>query len=102
MQVLHETFSDDPQIGVLAAHVGAGDPRMEGRETPQAYAEANEYTYPMVADGRAIAQAFDVNAIPYFAVVGPDGSIVAEHRGRLTDEARETLAGAARAARPAG
>ncbi|GAB4548942.1 MAG: hypothetical protein Tsb0013_09870 [Phycisphaerales bacterium] len=100
MQVLHDTFADDPTIRVLGAHVGAGDQRMSGRETVPEYAEAGGYTYPMVADGRDIASAFEVTAIPYFIVVGPDGTIVAEHRGMLRDEARDRLADAARAARP--
>ena len=102
MQVLHETFADDASVQVLAAHMGAGDARMSGSETPAEYAAANRYTYPMVADGRDIATAFGVSGIPNFIVVGPGGSIVAEHRGRLTDAARERLADAARAARPAG
>jgi hypothetical protein len=102
VQVLHETFADDSRVRVLAAHVGAGDARMRGSETPAEYAKANEYTYPMVADGRDIAAAFGVTGIPYFIVVGPDGSIVAEHLGRLTDDARDQLAEAAREALPAG
>ena len=101
MQVLHETFADDPKIQVLAAHTGAGDDRMNGTESPAEYAEANGYTYAVVADGREIASAFEVNGIPYFIVVGPDGSIEAEHRGMLRDDARDQLAEAARAARPA-
>lgn len=100
MQVLHDTFSNDPNIRVLAAHVGAGDQRMNGRETVVEYAEAGGYTYPMVADGRDIASAFGVSGIPYFIVVGPDGTIVEEHRGMLRDDARDRLANAARAARP--
>jgi hypothetical protein len=100
VQVLHDTFADDPRITVLGAHFGAGDPRMTGRETPAQYAEAGGYTYPIVADGRGIASAFDVTAIPFFIVVGPDGTIVADHRGMLRDEARDRLAEAARAARP--
>lgn len=99
MQVLHDTFADDPKIQVLGAHVGAGDERMSGRETPAQYAETNKYTYPIVADGREIASAFGATAIPYFIVVGPDGTIVAEHRGMLRDDARDRLAEAARAAR---
>lgn len=87
-------------IRVLGAHVGAGDERMSGRETPSEYAQTNGYTYPIVADGRTIASAFEVTAIPYFIVVAPDGTIVAEHRGMLRDDARDRLADAARAARP--
>lgn len=102
MQVLHDTFADDPLINVLGAHFGAGDARMAGRESVEEYAEAGDFTYPMVADGRGIAAAFDVRAIPCFIVVGPDGTIVAEHRGMLRDEARDRLADAARAARPTG
>ncbi len=82
--------------------MGIGDERMRGRETPAEYAEENGYTYLMVADGREIAAALGVQGIPRFVVIGPDGSIVAEHRGRLTDEARDRLADAAREARPTG
>ena len=98
MQVLHDTFIDDPNIRILAAHVGAGDQRMNGRETVSEYAEAGGYTYPMVADGRVIASAFEVTGIPYFIVVAPDGTIVEEHRGMLREAARDRLAEAARAA----
>ena len=87
-------------IRVLGAHVGAGDQRMNGRETVSEYAQAGGYTYPMVSDGRSIATAFEVTGIPYFVVVAPDGTIVAEHRGMLRDEPRDRLAEAARAARP--
>ena len=100
MQVLHDTFADDPKIRVLGAHVGAGDDRMKGRQTPAEYAEAGGYTYPIVADGRDIATAFEVTGIPYFIVVAPDGEIVAEHLGMLRDDARDRLADAARKARP--
>ena len=100
MQVLHDTVAEAPKIRVLAAHTGAGDRRMEGRETPAQYAANNGYTYPMVADGREIAAAFGVSGIPYFIVVAPDGTIVAEHLGMLRDDARDRLAEAARAARP--
>ena len=100
MQVLHDTFADDPLIQVLAAHTGTGDERMNGRETPAEYAEVHGYTYPIVADGRPIASAFDVKGIPYFIVVAPDGTIVEEHLGMLRDDVRDRLASAARAARP--
>jgi len=100
VQVLHDTFADDPKIQILGAHTGAGDDRMSGSETVAEYIEANGYTYPIVADGRGIAEAFEVRGIPYFIVVAPDGTIVAEHRGMLRDEARERLAEAAKAARP--
>lgn len=100
MQVLHDTFADDPLIRVLGAHTGAGDRRLSGSETVEEYIEANGYTYPIVADGRDIAAAFEVTAIPYFIVVAPDGTIVEEHRGMLRDDARDRLAEAARAARP--
>jgi hypothetical protein len=99
VQVLHDTFADDPKINVLAAHVGAGDPRLSRAESVPEYAEANGYTYPIVEDGRAIGTAFEVTSIPYFIVVAPDGTIVAEHRGMLRDDARDRLAEAAREAR---
>lgn len=72
---------------------------MAGRETVAEYAEAGGYTYPMVADGRGIASAFGVTGMPRFLVVGPDGTVAYEHRGQLTDEAREKVAEAAEAAR---
>lgn len=99
MQVLHDTFSDDDQVQVLAAHMGTGDPRMSGAESIAEYVDAHGYNYPMVADGRSIGEAFDIPGIPYFLVVGPDGSVVADHRGQLTDEARDRLAEEARMAR---
>lgn len=102
MQVLHDTFADDPMIQVLGAHTGAGDARLSRAESVEAYVDANGYTYPVVEDGRAIATAFEVTSIPYFIVVAPDGTIVAEHRGMLRDDARDRLAEAARAARPSG
>ncbi|MEO1129892.1 MAG: hypothetical protein AAFX05_09340 [Planctomycetota bacterium] len=98
MQVLHETFADDPTINVLAAHVGAGDARLSRSESVSEYATTNGYTYPIVEDGRGIGSAFEVTSIPYFIVVAPDGTIVAEHRGMLRDDARDRLADAAREA----
>ena len=71
---------------------------MEGRGTVEDYARAGGYTYPMVADGREIAAAFGVKGMPRFLVVGPDGAVVHEHRGQLTDAARDRVAAAAEAA----
>ena len=99
MQVLHETFSGADDIRVLAAHMGTGDPRMEGAESIAEYAETHGYTYPVAGDGRPIGEHFDIPGIPYFIVVGPDGESVADHRGQLTDEARDRLADAASRAR---
>jgi hypothetical protein len=102
VQVLHDTFADDDKVRVLAAHMGAGDPRMEGAETLDGYADTHGFTYPVIEDGRSIGEAFDIPGIPYFLVVGPDGAVVTDHRGQLTDEARARLAKAARGARPRG
>ena len=99
MQVLHETFENDPRVQILSAHVGTGDLRMSRAESVTEYAEAKGLTYPMVEDGRGMAEAFEITDIPYFVVLAPDGTIVAEHLGRLTDEVRDELAAAARAAR---
>ena len=99
MQVLHEEFADDPNVQVIGAHVGAGDDRMNSVESLEEYAETNGYTYTMVPDGRGIADTFEMAGIPYFVVIGPDGEIVADHLGRLTDEARDELAAAVRSVR---
>ncbi len=56
----------------------------------------------MVVDGRGIAAAFGVKGMPRFLVVGPDGVVVHEHRGQLTDQARDEFAAAAEVARPGG
>lgn len=91
MQVLHDTFVDDPSITTLSVH-------WSDREDPSEYLAAGGFTFPVVRDGTPISAAYGVPAMPTFLVVGPDGSILDRHLGRLTDEVRDRLASTARAA----
>ena len=84
MQVLHDTFADDPTVSVLAVHISdKGD--------PEAYLKEKGYTFPTIKDGSAVFEAYNVSGIPMFMVVGPDGKILQMHTGRLTDEVRDEM-----------
>lgn len=91
MQVLHDTFVDDPNVDVLAVHIS-------DRQNPAEYLASNGYTFPTIADGSDIVSAFGVSGIPTFLVIGPDGSIRERHVGQLTDEVRDRLIAEARSA----
>jgi hypothetical protein len=96
VQVLHDTFEDDPDIEVLAVHA-------DDRSDAVGYFEKHGYTYPMIPKGSNVARAFGVQALPTFLVVGPDGTIVHQHMGRLTDSARRKIERVAEDARaPSG
>ncbi len=91
MQVLHDEFKDVPGVDVVALH-------MEGRGgDPEAYHAEHGYSYTMFAEGgAAFAEAHGIRGLPTFVVFGPDGNEITRHVGMLNDDARETLAKAAR------
>ncbi|HZW10127.1 MAG TPA: TlpA disulfide reductase family protein [Phycisphaerales bacterium] len=93
VQALHEQFAGDS--GVLVVGVHADD----AVDDPAAYMAEHQYTYPLVAKGQEVADAFGVNALPTFVVLDPQGREVFRHVGLLNDSARDTIADRVRALR---
>jgi len=68
MQRLHERYADDP-VSVIGANVfESGD--------PVAFMEQNGYTYDLITGADAMAEAFEVQAIPAFVLIGPEGDVL--------------------------
>lgn len=93
MQVLHDRFANDPQVSVLAIH-------FEDRGKVCGHIEDGGYTFPVVLNGGDIWKRYDIFRFPTFLVIGPDGRVIYNHPGRLSDEARDEIEQVAMEARP--
>lgn len=86
VQALHDRFAADPAVLVVGVHTD------DSVEDPGAYLAQNGYTYPLVAKGREVANAFGVHALPTFVVLDQEGREVLRHVGLMTERAREEIA----------
>jgi thiol-disulfide isomerase/thioredoxin len=93
VQILHEQFRSDPGVLVVAVHAD------DNVADPGAYLAEHEYTYPLVAKGGEVADAFGVNALPTFVVLDQSGREVLRHVGMMSLAAREKIAAKIRALR---
>lgn len=93
VQILHEQFASDPGVLVVAVHAD------DGVENPGACLEEHRYTYPLVAKGGEVADAFGVNALPTFVVLDQEGREVFRHVGMMSQAMREKIAAQVRALR---
>jgi hypothetical protein len=84
VQVLHDQFSNDPGVSVLAVHY-------DDSSDAAAYLAKHGYTFPTITSGSEVAKSFDVAGLPTFVVVGRDGRIIFRQAGRMTDELRDTI-----------
>lgn len=78
IQSLHDQWSDDDRVTVVAIH--ADDPDTV-KEHPVAYMQAHDYTYPMIPDGRDIAADYNVRALPTIVVLDREGTVVFSQAG---------------------
>ena len=84
MQVLHERFADDPSITVIAVHVdNSGD--------PLAYLAEHDYTFPVILEGGAVANRYNISTLPTLLVIDPRGIVVHKYRGVLNDIVRDEI-----------
>jgi peroxiredoxin len=82
VQALHERYGDDPRVAVVGVHRDV-DYR---KGTPQEYMAEHGYTYDLIPDGRKVAEAYGVWALPQFFVIAPDGTIVHHQTGFGADD----------------
>ena len=85
VQILYDQFADDESVLVVAVHAD------DNVEDPGAYLAEHDYTYPLVAKGEEVADAFGVNALPTFVVLDAEGREVFRHVGMMTEKVRKTI-----------
>jgi peroxiredoxin len=72
VQKLHEQFKDKPVKVFGISTWERGDPVAD----PVEYMKGKKYTYGLLVRGDKIAEAYKVNNIPTYYVIGPDGKIL--------------------------
>lgn len=93
IQELHDRYEADADVSLLAVHIlEQGD--------PAAYLAEHGYTYRTIEDGVDVAAAYDINALPTYLVIGPDGEVIYRHFGQLTTAVRDEIIDAVERHRP--
>ncbi len=77
VQALHEQYADNPDVAVVGVHVDAN----YRFANPADYFDDNGYTFDLIPDGREIAAAYGVSAVPQFVVIDSEGTIVHRQTG---------------------
>ncbi|MBX3358441.1 MAG: TlpA family protein disulfide reductase [Phycisphaeraceae bacterium] len=77
MQKIHEEYKDK---GVVVLGMNCWE-----RGDPKAFMESNKYTYGLMLKSDAAAEAYGVNGIPAFFLIGPDGKVLMVERGFAED-----------------
>ncbi|TWT46068.1 Thiol-disulfide oxidoreductase ResA [Phycisphaerae bacterium RAS1] len=72
IQKMHEKFKDK---GVLIYGVNTWQKR-KPQDDPAKFMKDNGYSYGLLLNGDDVAEAYKVNGIPTFYVIGPDGKVV--------------------------
>lgn len=93
VQILHDTFAPDDGVLVVAVHAD------DNVQDPGAYLTEHGYTYPLIARGETIADAFGVHALPTFVILDPQGREAYRHLGMMSERTRKTIEAQARALR---
>lgn len=85
VQDLHESFKNDPVevIGINCWERGDG---------AAGYMREKGYTYELLVDGDAVANAYKLDGLPTFYVVDPDGKIAYSSSGFRFDREKEIAA----------
>ena len=73
LQDIQERFADQ---GVRVVFVSSWE-----RGDASAYLNEQGYTYGLMLNGTEIAREYDIDKIPTFCLLGPDGKVVARHEG---------------------
>jgi len=97
IQSLHDQWSGDDRVTVVAIH--ADDP--EGVKLhPADYMTSNGYTYPLIPDGRRIAQDYGVRSLPTIVILDAEGTVILSQTGmsssdvpKITDIVNDELEG---------
>lgn len=90
VQILHDTFAADDKVLVVAVHAD------DGVEDPGAYLTEHEYTYPLVAPGQEVADAFGISALPTFIILDDQGREAYRSVGMMTEATRKAIESKAR------
>jgi peroxiredoxin len=83
VQKLHEQFEGKPVKVFGISTWERGDPVAD----PVEYMKGKKYTYGLLVKGDKVAEAYQVNNIPTFYVIGPDGKIL--HASTGFEESKE-------------
>ncbi|MEM8757317.1 MAG: TlpA disulfide reductase family protein [Planctomycetota bacterium] len=77
VQRLHERYSDDERVAIVAVHRDV-DYR---RGHPADYMAEHNYTFDLIPDGREVASAYGIWSLPQFIIIDQDGTIVHRQAG---------------------
>ncbi|MEM9167710.1 MAG: TlpA disulfide reductase family protein [Planctomycetota bacterium] len=82
VQRLHEQYADDPRVAIVGVHKDTDYRKGE----PAAYWAEKGYTFDMIPDGRAVAEAYGVAGLPHFVVIDGDGEVIHRQNGFGEDD----------------
>ena len=71
VQVLHEKYSKNPNVVILAMNVGDDNDRMKE------WWKKKKYGFPTLNDADQLAQEYGIKAFPSSILIGPDGKVMA-------------------------
>lgn len=78
VQVLHETYADNPNFVLLAMNVGDDNAKMSD------WWKEKGYTFTALQDADELAGRYGIKAFPSTIVIGPDGTVIAAAVGSPT------------------
>lgn len=84
MQVLHDTFIDDPNVTVVAVNI-------DDSSDPLTYLQQGGFTFRHVVKGESMKNSFGVRNIPTFVVINPEGRVIHTHVGSIDEATRLEL-----------
>ena len=88
VQVLHEKYSKNPNVVILAMNVGDDNEKMK------TWWKEKKYGFPTLNDADELAREYGVKAFPSSILIGPDGKVIAATVGscyELEDELEEAM-----------
>ncbi|MCK4343500.1 MAG: redoxin domain-containing protein [Phycisphaerae bacterium] len=86
IQRLYEKYQGKP-----VAVFGVNCMEHNRRADPVAFMKERKFTYPVLLNGDQVSQAFLVNGIPTFYLIGPDGKILQAYSGHSPENERVVM-----------
>lgn len=82
VQALHERYEGNARVAIVGVHKDV-DYR---KGHPAAYMEEHGYTFDLIPDGRAVAEAYGVRALPQLVIIDGDGMVIHSQFGFGADD----------------